>query len=256
MDFLEDFPRVFQKYLEQNEMFSNSAAGQLIRLFTPIFITNDFNNIAYTFKQVSGKKGSKGAPCDLLHRLSELKRRVAQRHLPLIKFDGHLGNCAGPGQSCCTALLMWVSGACGIIILTGRLLRAAVERGLQLRQQAQLPRCKRCQFVVNQMLEAEGSKLLGEGLPAGGWGCQQAGTRLLNLCCMRLNSRCQALPAQPPPPAACTVINLCPKCCKIYVFNLAASWLRRVCVSRAFNSFARLFFVAAVRSQAAPIKSD
>lgn len=60
MDFLEDFPRVFQKYLGQNEMFSNSAAGQLIRLFTPIFITNDFNNIAYTFKQVSGKKGSKG----------------------------------------------------------------------------------------------------------------------------------------------------------------------------------------------------
>lgn len=110
------------------------------------------------------------------------------------------------------------------------------------RQQAQLPRCKRCQFVVNQMLEASPScrRDAAAGkvprMPAGGL------EKLLNLCCMRLNSSVpfpSLSPLQAPTRVLCSVINLCPKCCKIYVFNLAASCLRRVL--GAFNSFARLF---------------
>lgn len=79
------------------------------------FIANDFNNIAYTLKQaehfwtVGGGEESLRPAAHTVSKL-KLKRRVAQRHLPLIKFDGHLGNCAGAGLGsslgcccCCTA---------------------------------------------------------------------------------------------------------------------------------------------------------
>lgn len=119
------------------------------------------------FVNGEGGKGGGATCCTLTER--ELKRRVAQRHLPLIKFDGHLGNCC---HGCCIVLLMWVSGACGIIILTGpgdcvgpsqqgqaggRVDGWQVQLRQRQRQQAQFPRCKRCQFVVNQMLEASPS---------------------------------------------------------------------------------------------------